>query len=168
MSGTTSFSSNYLLSDQLAEYMCRQVLHETHPCTTAVPPQPLEFEVQTCIVLNQMAATLAQAYRNPFPSGIELIRLSESLSPRETGFNLNREAHILSAHPPYLSGYLDIPAIILGEGDAIALWYLPSAMSQSMQVGIVMHPAVLSSQPYQGPDGGSYSPTFQYVDSKHI
>ncbi|KAI6141086.1 hypothetical protein BKA82DRAFT_32186 [Pisolithus tinctorius] len=65
MSGTASFSSNYLLSAQLAEYMRHRVLHEMHPCTTAVPPQPLEFEVQTCIALNQMAATLAQAYRNP-------------------------------------------------------------------------------------------------------
>ncbi|KAI6141074.1 hypothetical protein BKA82DRAFT_32180 [Pisolithus tinctorius] len=167
MSGTASFSSNYLLSDQLAEYMRRRVLHETHPCTTAVLPQPLEFEVQTFIALNQMAATLAQAYRNPLPSGIELIRLSESLSPRETGFNLNQEAHILSAHPPYLGGYLDVPAIILGEGDAIALWYLPSAMSQSMQDQMVGAIPPLSNMLTQSISDGSWRTSPDYFGVDH-
>ncbi|KAI6002363.1 hypothetical protein F5J12DRAFT_783844 [Pisolithus orientalis] len=46
---------------------------------------------------------------------------------------MDQESCILSTHPPCLSGFLDTPAIILGEGDTIALWYLPSAISQAMQ-----------------------------------
>ncbi|KAI6003243.1 hypothetical protein F5J12DRAFT_893869 [Pisolithus orientalis] len=167
MSGTGTFPPNYLLSDQLVEYVHYQVLHEMHPCTVTVLPQPLKLKVQTCIALNQMAATLAQAYCNPFPSGIELIRLSESLSPQETGFNLNWEAHILSAHPPYLSGYLDVPAIILGEGDAIALWYLPSAMSQSMQDQMVGAIPPLSNMLTQSISDGSWKTSPNYFPVDH-
>lgn len=64
------------------------------------------------------------------------MRLAESLSAKESGLNLDREARLLDAHPPCLSGYLDKPGIILGEGGTIALWYLPGAIGRQMQVSM--------------------------------
>ncbi|KAL4075202.1 hypothetical protein V8B97DRAFT_2022218 [Scleroderma yunnanense] len=71
-------------------------------------------------------------------SGIDLIRLCKSLAPLESGAELDQEGCLLDRHPPAITGIGGIPAIIsesaiiLGEGDTIALWYLPGALARPM------------------------------------
>ncbi|KIM56178.1 hypothetical protein SCLCIDRAFT_133151, partial [Scleroderma citrinum Foug A] len=64
---------------------------------------------------------------------IDLIRLSESLTPMQPGMNEEQENRVLQQHPSSLSGMLDHPTIILGEGDTIAMWYLPGALAPCLQ-----------------------------------
>ena len=54
----------------------------------------------------------------------------------QSGTNEEQEMRVLRRHPSSLSGLLDHPTIILGEGNTIALWYLPSALAPCMQVWI--------------------------------
>ncbi|KAL4072403.1 hypothetical protein V8B97DRAFT_2023561 [Scleroderma yunnanense] len=70
---------------------------------------------------------------NVQPSLIDLIQLSESLGSMESSLNVDRKALLLSRHPSSVTGYLDMPAIILGKGDTIALWYLPGGLAWPMQ-----------------------------------
>ena len=67
-------------------------------------------------------------------SGIDFRGLAEVLSPMESGTKLEKEAQLLAKYPSLLSGYIDCPTVILGEGGTIAVWYLPGAVSRTMQV----------------------------------
>ena len=67
-------------------------------------------------------------------SGIDFRGLAEALSPMESGTKLEKEAQLLAKYPSLLSGYIDCPTVILGEGGTIAVWYLPGAVSRTMQV----------------------------------
>ena len=84
--------------------------------------------------------SLSTIFRIKVPSGVNLIRLSKGLSAMESGTDLKWEAHLLESHPPAISGISDVPAIlsepsiILGEGDSIALWYLPGVLAKPIQV----------------------------------
>ena len=122
------------------------------PC----PPIPLDIPSHGSIGMNQMVSILVKAYQTPsmffhcvslstifrikVPSGVNLIRLSKGLSAMESGTDLKWEAHLLESHPPAISGIGDVPAIlsepsiILGEGDSIALWYLPGVLAKPIQV----------------------------------
>ncbi|KIM64054.1 hypothetical protein SCLCIDRAFT_45585, partial [Scleroderma citrinum Foug A] len=60
-------------------------------------------------------------------------RLLESLTFMQPGTNEEQESRVLQKHPSSLSGMLDHPTIILGEGDTIALWYLPGALAPCIQ-----------------------------------
>ena len=103
----------------------------------------------------QLVSTLVEAYSNPgkwsYPgrnmniltsfivqTGIDFIWLVEALSPREYGIKSEKEAQLLTAHPSLLSGYIDRPTVILGEGGTISVWYLPGAVSRAMQVCTVI------------------------------
>ncbi|KIO09189.1 hypothetical protein M404DRAFT_132683 [Pisolithus tinctorius Marx 270] len=67
-------------------------------------------------------------------SGIDLIRLSERLSAMELGVDETQEAGHLAAHPSSLTGFVDEPMVILSTGNTIALWYLPSTITNDLQV----------------------------------
>jgi len=70
----------------------------------------------------------------PVESGVDLLRLVEALAAMEPGTNMDREQSFLSKFAPKLSGVLDEPSIILGEGGTVALWYLPGALARPTQV----------------------------------
>ena len=70
----------------------------------------------------------------PVESGVDLLRLAEALAAMEPGTNMDREQSFLSKFAPTLSGVLDEPSIILGEGGTVALWYLPGALACPTQV----------------------------------
>ena len=70
----------------------------------------------------------------PVESGVDLLRLAEALAAMEPGTNMDREQSFLSKFAPTLSGVLDEPSIILGEGGTVALWYLPGALARPTQV----------------------------------
>ncbi|KAI6139437.1 hypothetical protein BKA82DRAFT_25549 [Pisolithus tinctorius] len=67
-------------------------------------------------------------------SGIDLIRLSERLSAMELGVDETQEVGHLAAHPSSLTSFVDEPMVILGTGNTIALWYLPGAITNDLQV----------------------------------
>jgi len=52
----------------------------------------------------------------------------------QSGTNEQQEIRVLRRHPSSLTGTLSQPTIILGEGDTIALWYLPGALARCIQV----------------------------------
>ena len=52
----------------------------------------------------------------------------------EPGSNLDREAQLVKNFPSSITGLVDKPAIILGEGGTIVLWYIPGAIARSTQV----------------------------------
>ena len=52
----------------------------------------------------------------------------------ESGTKLEKEVQLLAKYPSLLSGYIDRPTVILDEGGTIAVWYLPGAVSRTMQV----------------------------------
>jgi len=52
----------------------------------------------------------------------------------QSGTNEQQEIRVLCRHPSSLSGTLSQPTIILGDGDTIALWYLPGALAPCIQV----------------------------------
>ena len=66
--------------------------------------------------------------------GINIMRLEESLSPLEQGANLLWEARLVKNFPSLITGMLDTPTVILGEGGTIALWYLPGAIARPIEV----------------------------------
>ena len=66
--------------------------------------------------------------------GIDIMRLEESLSPLEQGANLLWEAWLVKNFLSLISGMLDTPTVILGEDGTIALWYLPGAIAQPIEV----------------------------------
>ena len=68
-------------------------------------------------------------------SGVDLVRLAESLAPMEPGNNLEREDMFIRKFSPTMCGLLDEPMVILGEGGIVALWYLPGALARPTQVG---------------------------------
>ncbi|KAL4061965.1 hypothetical protein V8B97DRAFT_1878420, partial [Scleroderma yunnanense] len=113
----------------------------------------VDLPCHASIWMHQMVSILVKAYQNwskliyfhmiLVSSGIDLIRLSESLTPLESGAELDWEDHLLDRHPLAITGIGGIlaiisePAMILGEGDIIALWYLPGALARPIQVSSV-------------------------------
>ena len=146
--------SNYSLSDMMATYMRHRFLNEAFLDINSTPPDILlSLLVDATIAMNQVVSTITQAYHNrsehipgylQFLSvssplvvcSIDLIRLLESLTSMQPGTNEEQESRVLQKHPSSLSGMLDCPTIILGEGDTIALWYLPGALAPCIQVRI--------------------------------
>ncbi|KAI6028909.1 hypothetical protein F5J12DRAFT_889413 [Pisolithus orientalis] len=51
----------------------------------------------------------------------------------ELGVDKTQEAGHLAAHPSSLTSFVDEPMVILGTGNTIALWYLPSAITNDLQ-----------------------------------
>jgi len=74
------------------------------------------------------------AHLCPVDSGVDLIRLAESLASMEPGTTADREQAFLTKFPATISGLIDEPAMILGEGGIVALWYLPGALARPTQV----------------------------------
>ncbi|KAL4074105.1 hypothetical protein J3A83DRAFT_4371387 [Scleroderma citrinum] len=122
--------TNYGLSEKVAAYICKHFGYEAFPGTTLAPVPCLDLPVHASVSMDQMVSTLVKAY---FQSSIDPIWLSKSLGPMESGLDVDREALLLSRHPSSVTGYLDMPAIILGKGDTIALWYLPGGLAWPMQ-----------------------------------
>ena len=52
----------------------------------------------------------------------------------EPGTIADREQTFLNKFPATISGLIDEPAVILGEGGTVALWYLPGALAHPTQV----------------------------------
>ncbi|KAI6154971.1 hypothetical protein BKA82DRAFT_4348053 [Pisolithus tinctorius] len=52
----------------------------------------------------------------------------------ELGVDETQEAGHLAAHPSSLTGFVDEPMVILSTGNTIALWYLPSTITNDLQV----------------------------------
>ncbi|KAL4078644.1 hypothetical protein V8B97DRAFT_1865340 [Scleroderma yunnanense] len=113
--------TNYELSEKMVAHMCKHFCYEMFPGTSPAPPPLLDLPVHGSVGMDQMVSTLVQTYHKPIQSSIDLIWLSESLGPMESGLNVYREAFLSSRHSSSITGYLDMPAIILGEGDTIAL-----------------------------------------------
>ena len=144
--------TNYLLSDKVAGYMRRRFCYDAFPGCSSTKPMPL-FDISTegNMAMLQIVSTMVEVHSNcgewpstgmnmniltilPVQSGIDLIGLAGALSPRESGTKLEKEAQLLTEYPSLLSGYIDRPTVILGEGGTIAVWYLPGAVSRAMQV----------------------------------
>jgi len=70
----------------------------------------------------------------PVDCGVDLIQLAESLASMEPGTIADREQTFLNKFPATISGLIDEPAVILGEGGTVALWYLPGALACPTQV----------------------------------
>ncbi|KAL4073041.1 hypothetical protein V8B97DRAFT_1855332, partial [Scleroderma yunnanense] len=76
-------------------------------------------------------------------SEIDLIRISESLAPLESDVELDWKGCLFDRHPLAITSIGGIPAIIsepamiLWEGDTIALWYLSGALARPIQVSSV-------------------------------
>ena len=68
-------------------------------------------------------------------SGVDLVRLAESLAPMEPRNNGEREDMFIRKFSPTTCGLLDEPMVILGEGGIVVLWYLPGALARPTQVG---------------------------------
>ncbi|KIM57857.1 hypothetical protein SCLCIDRAFT_28492 [Scleroderma citrinum Foug A] len=135
MASLVSFPTNNELSHQVSSYMRRRFYFLACPGSMpTAPPIPLDLPVDLSIGMHQMAATLVTAYHNR-NTGVDLVRLSESLAAMEPGTNVEREKVFVMKISPAFSGLVDKPTIILGEGGTVALWYLPGALAQPMQVG---------------------------------
>ncbi|KIM65640.1 hypothetical protein SCLCIDRAFT_112433, partial [Scleroderma citrinum Foug A] len=67
---------------------------------------------------------------------IDLIRLAESLGAMQSGTKEDEEIKVLHRHPSSLNGLINRPTIILGEGNTIALWYLPGVLASCIQVQV--------------------------------
>jgi hypothetical protein len=109
------------------------------------------------IACDQLAECLCQAYSNPGGSGnfstalevltllvriqLDLVRYNEALAQGESGINNEREDSLLCRFPPGNGGtlYIDRPAVVVGLGGIILLWYLPGALTRKTQVGIAIH-----------------------------
>jgi len=76
----------------------------------------------------------SSAYLCPVDCGVNLIRLAESLASMEPGTTVDREQTFVNKFPATISGLIDEPAVILGEGGTVALWYLPGALACPTQV----------------------------------
>ena len=72
----------------------------------------------------------SSAHLCPVDSGVDLIQLAESLASMEPGTTTDREQTFLNKFPATISGLIDEPAVILGEGGTVALWYLPGALAR--------------------------------------
>ena len=83
--------------------------------------------------LSPLSSVIADAFI--VDTGVDLVRLSESLAAMEPGTNVEREKVFVTKISPAFSGLVDKPTIILGEGGTVALWYLTGALAQPMQVG---------------------------------
>ena len=68
-------------------------------------------------------------------SGVDLVRLAESLAPMEPGNNGEREDMFIRKFSPTMCGLLNEPTVILSKGGIVALWYLPGALARPTQVG---------------------------------
>ncbi|KAI6145959.1 hypothetical protein BKA82DRAFT_4016125 [Pisolithus tinctorius] len=103
------------------------------------PDPPHQIPTHGIVAMNQIVASMHAAYNNRKQSGIDLIQLSEHLSVMELGVDETREAGHLAVHPSSLTGFVDEPMVILGTGDTIALWYLPSAITNDLQASLQTH-----------------------------
>ncbi|KAI6155592.1 hypothetical protein BKA82DRAFT_4011084 [Pisolithus tinctorius] len=57
----------------------------------------------------------------------------------ELGVDETWEAGHLAAHPSSLTSFADEPMVILGTGNTIALWYLPSTITNDLQASPQTH-----------------------------
>ncbi|KAI6041128.1 hypothetical protein EDC04DRAFT_2893336 [Pisolithus marmoratus] len=127
----SSLPSDYQLSNCIALYMRQQFFSEAFPEECHQTPTPFDLHMDTTIGIHSIVSTMVDAYHNPVQSNVDHIRLEESVSRNESGLDLEQEDQFLITYPPNALGVLDHPAVILGWDDVIALWYLPSALSQS-------------------------------------
>ncbi|KIM63802.1 hypothetical protein SCLCIDRAFT_23971 [Scleroderma citrinum Foug A] len=133
-----SIPTNSRLSDQVSAYMRSRFSFLAFPgSATGTPPIPLDLPVDLSIGMHQMVFTLVAAYNNPVQSSVDLVRLAESLAPMEPGNNGEREDMFIRKFSPTMCGLLDEPAVILGEGGIVALWYLPGALARPTQKNIM-------------------------------
>ncbi|KAL4062666.1 hypothetical protein V8B97DRAFT_1919406 [Scleroderma yunnanense] len=114
-------------TDAELNWLARVILHSEEWMKS------LEAVTKSRDALQDGWATLVQDQWLNNLANIDLIQLSESLGPMESGLNVDREALLLSRHQSSVTGYLDMPVIILGKGDTIALWYLPGGLAWPMQ-----------------------------------
>ena len=144
--------TNSQLSHQVTGYMqCHFVSLACLESTTTAPSIPIHLPVDLLVGMHQMVATLAHAYHHrsmsflclffsityvfAVESGVDLVRLAESLATMEPGTTVDREQAFLTKFPPTICSLLDEPSVVLGEGGIVALWYLPGALSRPTQVG---------------------------------
>jgi hypothetical protein len=71
----------------------------------------------------------------------DLIRYNEALNKAESGIDSPREDALAAKFPPPCDIILTQPAVVIDAGGRIILWYLPGAISDSMQVGTLSVPA---------------------------
>jgi len=76
----------------------------------------------------------SSAHLCPVDSGVDLIWLAESLASMEPGTITDREQAFLTKFSATISGLIDEPVMILGEGGIVALWYLCGALACPTQV----------------------------------
>ncbi|KIM62404.1 hypothetical protein SCLCIDRAFT_9097 [Scleroderma citrinum Foug A] len=113
--------TNSQLSHQVAGYMqCHFVSLACLESTTTAPSIPIHLPVDLLVGMHQMVATLARAYHHRIESGVDLVRLTESLATMEPGTTMDREQAFLTKFPPTICSLLDEPSVVLGEG---ALWH---------------------------------------------
>ncbi|KAI6010333.1 hypothetical protein EDC04DRAFT_2610205 [Pisolithus marmoratus] len=136
----SSLPSVYQLSNCIALYMRQQFFSEAFLEEYHWTPTPFDLHMDTTIGIHSIVSTMVDAYHNPSPdwhpvqSNVDLIRLEESVSRNKSRLDLEWEDQFLITYPPNALGVLDCPAVILGQDDVIALWYLPNALSQSTKV----------------------------------
>jgi hypothetical protein len=65
---------------------------------------------------------------------IDIIRYNEALTKRESGLNDAREEALLAKFPPAEPMLLNRPSVVIDSGYRIILWYLPGALTWSLQV----------------------------------
>ncbi|KAI6010721.1 hypothetical protein F5J12DRAFT_781723 [Pisolithus orientalis] len=113
---------------------------QTFPGLNAPKPDPpLYIPTHGIVAMNQIVASMHAAYNNRKQSGIDLTWLSEHLSAMELGVDETQEAGHLAVHPSSLTGFVDEPMVILGTSNTIALWYLPSAITNDLQASLQTH-----------------------------
>jgi len=152
MAPPTPILADYHLAQRVALYMRQRFCFEAFPLSDNPAPEPLfDLLVDTVVGMNHMVSMLVAAYNNhsecphwtsailstihpTVQSGIDIIRLDEALAPMEPGSNLDWEARLVKNFPSSITGLVDKPAIILGEGGTIVLWYIPGAIARLIQV----------------------------------
>lgn len=120
------------------------------------PMANVKLDTDLVIACDQLLDCLHKAYLNPGGSGtfsiarealtlvvhveMDIVRYAEALAQGESGISNEREESLLRRFPPGNGGtvYLERPAIVVGTEGTILLWYLPGALTPTMQVGIVI------------------------------
>ncbi|KAI5991059.1 hypothetical protein F5J12DRAFT_786395 [Pisolithus orientalis] len=131
---------NHSATWDITHYMHQEFSSQTFPGLNAPKPDPpLYIPTHSIVTMNQIVASMHVAYNNRKQSSFNLIWLSECLSAMELGVDETQEAGHLAAHPSSLTGFVDEPMVILGTSDTIALWYLPSAITDDLQASLQTH-----------------------------
>ncbi|KAI6019589.1 hypothetical protein F5J12DRAFT_780726 [Pisolithus orientalis] len=139
---------NHSATQDITHYMCWEFSSQTFPGPNAPKPDPpLYIPTYGIVATNQIVASMHVAYNNRKHSSINLIWLSECLSAMELGVDETQEAGHLAAHPSSLTSFVDEPMVILGTGNTIALWYLPSAITNDLQASLQTHMLATSGPP---------------------